>query len=102
LIKAFCGMALDGEEGLRALVAMLDSNSAQLPKDKAKSSRLTPRELEVLRYIAYGHGTKQVAGMLGISFKTTARHRSRIMGKLGIHDTASLVRYAIRSGIAKP
>ncbi len=63
---------------------------------------LTPRELEVLKCVAQGHSTKQVAGILGITFKTAACHRYRVMDKLGIHDTASLVRYAIREGIVRP
>lgn len=65
------------------------------------SDRLTEREREVLSYVALGHSSKQVAGMLGISFKTAACHRYRVMRKLGIHDTASLVLYAIRSGFVQ-
>lgn len=63
---------------------------------------LTRRELEVLTRIAEGFSTKQIAGMLGIAFRTATCHRSRLMEKLAIHDTATLVRYAIRNGIAKP
>ena len=63
---------------------------------------LTRRELEVLKYIAQGNTTKKVAEILGITFKTAACHRYRVMDKLGIHETASLVRYAIRRGIAEP
>jgi DNA-binding NarL/FixJ family response regulator len=60
---------------------------------------LTLREREVLQLIAEGQKTKQVAARLGISVKTAESHRTRIMGKLDIHDTASLVRYAIRRGL---
>jgi DNA-binding NarL/FixJ family response regulator len=60
---------------------------------------LTERELEVLRCIAEGNSTKQVAAILKISFKTAACHRYRLMRKLGIHDTVSLVRHAVRNGI---
>jgi DNA-binding NarL/FixJ family response regulator len=60
---------------------------------------LTPREREVLLRIAEGHSTKQVAGLLGITFKTASCHRSRIMDKLEIHNLAGLVRYAIREQI---
>jgi DNA-binding CsgD family transcriptional regulator len=59
---------------------------------------LAARELEVLKCIAEGHATKEVASMLGIAFKTAACHRYRGMDNLGIHSTASLVRYAIRTG----
>ena len=58
---------------------------------------LTNRERQVLRLIAAGHSTKQAAATLGITFKTAAGHRCQMMKKLGIHDTASLVRYAIRT-----
>jgi len=57
---------------------------------------LTRRELSVWTLIAEGMSTKQVAGALGISFKTTCTHRSHIMDKLGIHEVATLTRYAIR------
>jgi len=61
-------------------------------------SRLTPREIEVLKLIAAGLSTKQIAASLGISFKTASCHRSRLMDKLGIHEIAGLTRYAIRNG----
>jgi DNA-binding NarL/FixJ family response regulator len=57
---------------------------------------LSPREREVLVLIAGGKSTKEAATELGISVKTAESHRSRIMEKLDIHETASLVRYAIR------
>jgi DNA-binding NarL/FixJ family response regulator len=63
---------------------------------------LSLREREVLQLVAEGKSTKQVAAVLGISVKTAESHRSRIMGKLGVHETASLVRYAIRSGLIEP
>jgi DNA-binding CsgD family transcriptional regulator len=72
--------------------------------DREQSSAveiLTRRETEVLRYIAQGHSTKQVAVLLGITFKTAACHRYRVMDKLGIHETANLVRYAIRQGMVE-
>lgn len=63
---------------------------------------LTRRETEVLKYIAQGNSTKKVAELLGITFKTAACHRYRVMDKLGIHETANLVRYAIRHGMVEP
>ena len=59
---------------------------------------LTPRQREVLVLIADGKTTRQIAAHLGVSFKTAAAHRSNIMNKLDIHDTAHLVRHAIRAG----
>ena len=60
---------------------------------------LTERERQVLVLIAQGNSTKEAASQLGISYKTADSHRSRILEKLGIHETASMVRYAIRAGL---
>ena len=60
---------------------------------------LTERERQVLVLIACGKSTKQAAAQLGISYKTADSHRSRILEKLGVHETASMVRYAIRAGL---
>jgi len=60
---------------------------------------LTSREREVLQLVAEGHTTKEIAGALDLSVKTAESYRSRIMEKLGIHETAGLVRYAIRQGL---
>jgi PAS domain S-box-containing protein len=63
---------------------------------------LTERERQVLVLIADGHSTKEAAATLGISYKTADSHRSRILEKLGVHETASMVRYAIRAGLIEP
>jgi len=63
---------------------------------------LTAREREVLALIAAGNSTRQAARQLGISFKTVESHRGRILEKLGVHETASMVRFAIRSGLIEP
>ena len=60
---------------------------------------LTPRERQVLQLISEGHTTKEVASVLGISAKTADTHRTSIMRKLDVHETAGLVRYAVRSGL---
>ncbi len=64
--------------------------------------RLTPRQREVLRLIARGRSTKEIARELGISGKTVATHRAQLMEQLGIHDVAGLVRYAMRAGLVEP
>lgn len=63
---------------------------------------LTERERQVLVLIAEGKSTKEAAAQLKISYKTADSHRSRILEKLGVHETASMVRYAIRSGLVAP
>lgn len=62
------------------------------------AERLTSREVEVLKLVASGLSSKEIARSLGVTFKTAACHRSRIMAKLNIHQVASLTRYAIRNG----
>lgn len=63
---------------------------------------LSPRERQVLQLVAEGKTTKEVAVVLDISVKTADSHRSRLMKKLDIHETAGLVRYAIRRGVVEP
>ena len=63
---------------------------------------LSPREQAVLQLIAEGKTTKEVAVILGIAVKTAESHRTNIMTRLGIHDTAGLVRHAIRTGLIQP
>jgi DNA-binding NarL/FixJ family response regulator len=60
---------------------------------------LSPRELEVLRMICAGRTSREVAEELGLSVNTVETHRRHIIGKLDLHSTAELVRYAIRHGI---
>lgn len=73
----------------------------EIPSGKAGKTavKLTSREIEVLQLIAEGAANKQVAGELNISIKTVEKHRQNLMDKLRIHDTASLTRYAISSGV---
>jgi DNA-binding NarL/FixJ family response regulator len=79
-----------------------DAVRAYLDGSEPTADGLTPREREVLQLVAEGKTTKEVAAVLGISVKTAESHRSRIMEKLDIHETASLVRYAIRLGVIQP
>jgi RNA polymerase sigma factor (sigma-70 family) len=62
-------------------------------------AQLSSRERQVLQLVAEGKTTKEVACMLGISTKTASAHRERLMKKLDVHETAGLVRYAIRMGL---
>ena len=65
----------------------------------AAEGTLTPRQREILALLARGRTSRSAARRLGISVKTVEAHRARIMDRLGIHDLAGLVRYAIRVGI---
>jgi DNA-binding NarL/FixJ family response regulator len=61
--------------------------------------QLSPRQIEVLRYVAEGQTTREIAARLQLSVKTVETHRGAIMKRLGIHDVVGLVRYALRVGL---
>ena len=63
---------------------------------------LSERERDVLRLLAAGQRTKEIAEQLGISAKTVETYRSRLMLKLGIDNLPGLVKFAIRAGILPP
>jgi DNA-binding NarL/FixJ family response regulator len=75
---------------------------AYLSKIELPADPLTSRERQVLQLVGEGKSSKEVATVLGISVKTAESHRTRLMQKLDIHETASLVRYAIRHGLVEP
>ena len=72
---------------------------AYLAGSDPPSDPLTSRDRQVLQLVAEGKTTKEIATHLDISPKTAETYRARIMEKLDIHDTAGLVRYAIRHGL---
>jgi DNA-binding NarL/FixJ family response regulator len=74
---------------------------AYLSKTELPADPLTSRERQVLQLVGEGKSTKDIASLLGISVKTAESHRARLMRKLDIHETASLVRYAIRRGLVQ-
>lgn len=67
---------------------------------KTRLSTLTPREVDVLRWVGMGQSRKQMAQQLGISDNTVAVHTNRIMKKLDIHDRVGLARFAIKIGLS--
>jgi len=62
---------------------------------------LSPRELEVLRLICDGRSTKQLAGELGIAYKTAVAHRTHILEKTNTHDPISLFRWALLHDVVR-
>ena len=72
------------------------------PGTKARATLLTQREVEVLRHLARGLSTKEIASAMHISVKTVNSHKTHLMCKLGHHDRVELARYAFREGIATP
>ncbi|WP_367223898.1 response regulator [Streptomyces sp. 16-176A] len=70
--------------------------------DETPDQVLTPREEEVLKLVAEGHSSKEIAEILFISVKTVQRHRANLLHKLGLRDRLELTRYAIRAGLVEP
>jgi DNA-binding NarL/FixJ family response regulator len=76
---------------------------AQSPHRGALAPRvqtgLTSRERQVLQLVAEGRATREIACLLAVSIKTVETHRKNLMDRLGIRDTASLTKYALREGL---
>jgi len=72
---------------------------AKIGRSKDTSEQLTDREREILKLLAEGHSTREIAQMLVISPKTVERHKTNLMSKLDIHNRLDLFKYALRKGI---
>ena len=70
--------------------------------EETPTDPLTPRELEIVKLVAEGHTTDEIASTLVISKRTVEHHRSHILEKLGMRDRVELARYAIRRGLVEP
>lgn len=70
--------------------------------DHMATSRLTPRQREIVQLIAEGNTNNEIGTALGISLKTVETHRAQLMDRLDIHDVAGIVRYAVRMGLVEP
>ncbi|MGB0768008.1 MAG: response regulator [Phycisphaeraceae bacterium] len=78
-----------------------ESDNGENPDEsKTKLSTLTPREVDVLRWVGMGQSRKEMAAQLGISENTVAVHTNRIMRKLDIHDRVGLARFSIKIGLS--
>ena len=67
--------------------------------DSERGERLTTRQIEILRLVAGGRTTKEIARQLEISPKTVEFHRARLMQRIGVHDVTGLTRFAIQNGL---
>lgn len=89
------GAYLPPEIASRVVTALAESQDAHA----TNSILLTEREIQIVRLIAEGLSSRQIAERLSISVKTVDTHRSNIMEKLGVRNSAELIKYAIREGI---
>jgi DNA-binding NarL/FixJ family response regulator len=104
LIEA-CRAAMRGEPFLypAAVQALIrDYLDRARRGEEAPEDPLTPRELEIVKLIAEGHTSEEIAEMLFISKKTVDRHRANVLEKLGMRNRVELTRYAIRRGLVEP
>jgi DNA-binding NarL/FixJ family response regulator len=101
-ISAVRAVAAGSRYYSRALRHALPAEMTPAVVRESGAASLTPRQLEILKLIARGNTTKEVARQLGISIKTAQTHRTQLMERLDIHDVAGLVRYAIRAGLVTP
>ncbi len=91
---------LDAALSEEVAVKLLDVMAQQVDSSSNSAyGALSPREQQVMRLLAQGEPTKDIAEKLTISPKTVANHRANIMTKLDIHNSAGLVRYAARLGL---
>ncbi len=100
-----CRAAMRGESFLypNAVTTLVREYLEQARRgEAAPEDPLTPRELQVVKLIAEGHSSDQIANELVISRKTVDHHRANILGKLGMRNVADLTRYAIRRGLIEP
>lgn len=118
---AFAKRALDNGATALVLKELADSDLPEAVRNASRSRRyvspllaaklagqsldgdnLTPREREVLRLIALGHTSVEIAGKLGLSPRTIETHRARIHRKLGLNTRAELVSYALQHNLLRP
>jgi DNA-binding NarL/FixJ family response regulator len=99
-LVAACRATMRGETFLYAgAVTSLVRDYLDRAREEDHVDPLTPRELEVLKLVAEGHTSDEIAELLVISRKTVDRHRANMLEKLGMRDRVELTRYAIRRGL---
>jgi len=104
-LVAACRAAVRGEPFIYpdALTALMREYLQRARRgEKLPGSVLTSREEEVVKLIAEGRSSKEIAALLVISIKTVERHRANILQKLEMRDRTELTRYAIRTGLVEP
>lgn len=104
LVEA-CRAAIRGEPFLYpgAITALIRNYLDRARRgDGIPAKAITDREEEILKLVAEGHTSKEIADLLVISVKTVERHRANLLQKLGLRDRLELTRYAIRAGLIEP
>jgi DNA-binding NarL/FixJ family response regulator len=101
-LVAACRAAMRGEKFLYpgAMTPLIEDLLQRAHQDQpVREDPLTHREQQVLKLVAEGYSTREIAGALVISEKTVERHRANVLAKLGMRDRVDMTRYAIRHGL---
>ena len=103
LVEA-CRAAMRGEPFIYpgTVRAVLRDYLTEAAQEDEPDNPLSPRETEVVKLIAEGHSTREIADVLVISEKTVDRHRANALSKLGMRNRVDITRYAIRRGLSEP
>ncbi len=91
---------LAGRKYFSSELTSLLADEYNVLRDGMSLELLTRREREILKHIAHGKTSREIAEELDISFRTVQTHRANLMEKLGLKNTAELVRYALDRGLA--
>src|SRR5689334_62329 len=99
-----CRAAMRGEPFLYpgAVTALIRNFLDRARDGDLPAKAITDREEEILKLVAEGHSSKEIADLLVIAVKTVERHRANLLHKLGLKDRLELTRYAIRAGLIEP
>jgi DNA-binding NarL/FixJ family response regulator len=100
-IRIVAGGGVYFSDDIKARIVIHKEGVGLAQDAKSRLSTLTPREREVLRYLARGMGVKETASVMHLSVKTVDNHKANLMAKLDIHDRVELARFAIREGFAE-
>ncbi|MDC0673318.1 response regulator [Nannocystis radixulma] len=100
LLTAIAAVARGGAYFSPAIAKLVLDDSRR--RETHPADALTNRESEILRMVAQGRSSNEIAKHLGLSMKTVEGHRGRIMAKLDVHHLAGLVRYAVWAGLVSP
>ena len=103
-LVAACRAAMRGESFLYpgTVRAVMREYLEEAAEGADAEDPLSPRETEVVKLIAEGHSTREIAEVLVISEKTVDRHRANVLSKLGMRNRVDITRYAIRRGLTEP
>jgi DNA-binding NarL/FixJ family response regulator len=89
-------------KSINALASSLRRTAGQGGAKKQEDTQLTAREKEIIRFIAVGDSSKEIARRLFLSISTVETHRANLMAKIGVRNIAQLIQYALREGLVDP